>query len=232
MKKVYNYNPYTGQYVSTSEAEIDQLESQIQQQDIFILPANATFEPIPTDLQEDETPVLIDNEWFKIKNYTGMVLYNKQTQEQYIVPRFGIIPDMEKYTTQKPEPNSKWGQETGSWIQDLDKLKAKKNEEIKKAHLDYMNEPKETIYGYFPVSESMVGLLDRLYTYLIESGLEGRNIRDAYNQKTFRTIAEIKDLRLVLGRLQDESFDLKWDLQEQIESADLESIDQIEWKIN
>lgn len=43
MKYVYNYDPDTGEFLKATVAQLDPEESKVQDKDIFLLPANATF---------------------------------------------------------------------------------------------------------------------------------------------------------------------------------------------
>jgi hypothetical protein len=51
--QIYNYNPTTFEFIIESEAALDPMETEIQGQDVFLLPAHATFV---------EAPVAGDNE--------------------------------------------------------------------------------------------------------------------------------------------------------------------------
>lgn len=56
MKYVYQYDEKTKEYLGKAEALLDPLESQLQQKEIYLLPANATFSA--PSLQEGYVSVL------------------------------------------------------------------------------------------------------------------------------------------------------------------------------
>lgn len=61
MKKVYFYDENTKEFVSEENALKDPLESKIQGKDVWLLPANATFdEPLPS---KDGYKVVYNNGW-------------------------------------------------------------------------------------------------------------------------------------------------------------------------
>lgn len=69
MKYVYKYDEKTKEYLGKAEALLDPLETQLQQKEIYLLPADATFSA-PT-LQEGYVSVFKDGAWENIEDNRG-----------------------------------------------------------------------------------------------------------------------------------------------------------------
>ena len=68
MKYVYKYDEKTKEYIGTEQALINPLESELQGKEIYLLPANATFEK--PNLQEDFASVF-NGKWENIEDNRG-----------------------------------------------------------------------------------------------------------------------------------------------------------------
>lgn len=69
MKYVYKYDEKTKEYLGKAEALLDPLETQLQQKEIYLLPADATFiAPTP---QEGYVSVFKENVWENIEDNRG-----------------------------------------------------------------------------------------------------------------------------------------------------------------
>lgn len=69
MKYVYKYDEKTKEYLGKTEALLDPLETQLQQKEIYLLPADATFSA-PT-LQEGYVSVFKEGAWENIEDNRG-----------------------------------------------------------------------------------------------------------------------------------------------------------------
>jgi hypothetical protein len=69
MKYVYKYDEKTKEYLGKAEALLDPLETQLQQKEIYLLPADATFSA-PT-LQEGYVSVFAEGAWKNIEDNRG-----------------------------------------------------------------------------------------------------------------------------------------------------------------
>ena len=69
MKYVYKYDEKTKEYLGKAEALLDPLETQLQQKEIYLLPADATFSA-PT-LQEGYVSVFKEGDWENIEDNRG-----------------------------------------------------------------------------------------------------------------------------------------------------------------
>lgn len=69
MKYVYKYDEKTKEYLSKTEALLDPLETQLQQKEIYLLPADATF--IAPALQEGYVSVFKEGAWKNLEDNRG-----------------------------------------------------------------------------------------------------------------------------------------------------------------
>lgn len=69
MKYVYKYDEKTKEYLGKAEALLDPLETQLQQKEIYLLPADATFSA--PALQEGYVSVFKDGAWENIEDNRG-----------------------------------------------------------------------------------------------------------------------------------------------------------------
>jgi hypothetical protein len=69
MKYVYKYDEKTKEYLGKAEALLDPLETQLQQKEIYLLPADATF--IAPALQEGYVSVFKEGAWENLKDNRG-----------------------------------------------------------------------------------------------------------------------------------------------------------------
>lgn len=69
MKYVYKYDEKTKEYLGKAEALLDPLETQLQQKEIYLLPADATFSA-PT-LQEGYVSVFKEGAWENVEDNRG-----------------------------------------------------------------------------------------------------------------------------------------------------------------
>lgn len=69
MKYVYKYDEKTKEYLGKAEALLDPLETQLQQKEIYLLPAAATF--IAPALQEGYVSVFKEGAWENIEDNRG-----------------------------------------------------------------------------------------------------------------------------------------------------------------
>lgn len=67
--QVYKYDEQTKEYIGTEQALINPLESELQGKEIYLLPANATFEK--PNLQDGFTSVFNGTQWENIEDNRG-----------------------------------------------------------------------------------------------------------------------------------------------------------------
>lgn len=70
MKSVYFYDEKTKEYSYEGYAQLDPLESEIQGREIYLLPANATFEK-PFEKKDGWTQFWEDEKWVEIEDFRG-----------------------------------------------------------------------------------------------------------------------------------------------------------------
>lgn len=65
--KVYKFDPETKEYKTTENAMLDPLESQLQQKDVYLMPANATF--IAPDIKQGYAAVWNGEGWDMVEDH-------------------------------------------------------------------------------------------------------------------------------------------------------------------
>ena len=63
--KIYHYDPNTKEYLGSSDARLDPLESSKQQGPIYLIPANATT-IVPPPIPEGKTVLLDNKTWIEV----------------------------------------------------------------------------------------------------------------------------------------------------------------------
>lgn len=114
----YKYNEQTKEYIGTEEALLDPLETEQQGENIYLLPANATF-TAPTEPQDGYVNVWNGTAWEQVEDNRGVEYW--LPEDTYGAParemkELGALP--EGATTTAPEKT-------------LDELKADKLEALK-----------------------------------------------------------------------------------------------------
>lgn len=115
---VYKYDEKTKEYIGTEEALLDPLETEQQEKEVYLLPANATF-TAPTEPQDGYVNVWNGEDWQEVEDHRGVEYW--LPEDTYGAParemkELGALP--EGATTTAPEKT-------------LDELKADKLEALK-----------------------------------------------------------------------------------------------------
>lgn len=100
---VYKYDEKTKEYISTEEALLDPLETEQQEKEVYLLPANATFTE-PTEAQEGYVNVWNGEAWQEVEDNRGVEYW--LPEDTYGAParemkELGTLP--EGATTTAPE---------------------------------------------------------------------------------------------------------------------------------
>lgn len=135
--KVYNYDKYTKEYISSEVAFKDIVASKREGKDIFLIPAFSTTVE-PPSLSEDENKVLVWNgeQWVKKDDYRGRVIYNVETGEQKVVESIGPLP-LGYSLNNKPTLNQLKAQYLGLLKVNIDKYLSNNIIEIPKVKLSF-----------------------------------------------------------------------------------------------
>lgn len=91
---VYKYNE-NGEYIGTEEALLDPLETKQQGENIYLLPANATFTE-PTDAQEGYVNVWNGEAWEQVEDNRGVEYWlseDKFGAPARVMKELGALPD-------------------------------------------------------------------------------------------------------------------------------------------
>jgi len=129
MKKVYNYDPQTFEFIGDSIAQLDPLESEKKGKEIYLLPANATFTKAPS-VKENEVAVFNPNtnRWSKKSDYRGTEYWDKKGNRYVIneigktVPKTALLKDPNSVDNEKNIFNMKRREAYGSIGEQLDML--------------------------------------------------------------------------------------------------------------
>lgn len=96
MTKIYNYSPFTGEYIDSSEAIISPLEP-----DVILVPANATIKEPPA-APKGKIAIFKNTDWELFSNFRG-VTYWMPDFSQHLMESFGDL--LEGASTIPPENN-------------------------------------------------------------------------------------------------------------------------------
>jgi hypothetical protein len=88
---LYHYHPETLEFVGSSEAKIDPLETKVQGKNIYLKPAYCTETP-PIKFKENENVIYEDSRWKKVKDFRGKVFYDKNNIE-YHIDKLDVSPE-------------------------------------------------------------------------------------------------------------------------------------------
>jgi hypothetical protein len=69
--EIYNYDSETKEYLNSNEANIDPLETQLQGEDVFLLPAFATYDEPPTADENEKAVFGEDENWSVVSDHRG-----------------------------------------------------------------------------------------------------------------------------------------------------------------
>ena len=137
----YKYDTETKEYVGKITAQLDPLESKIQGKEIYLLPANSTFEKPPVT-GDKEIVIFENNNWIKKADYRDDVFYDTATQERHEIKEIGIIP-LENWTDKAPTDNKAvWN--GNNWEIPFAVKKERKTAEIQSKSNTLMAETKKT----------------------------------------------------------------------------------------
>jgi len=87
---IYRYDGTTGEYLGTSEARLDPLESQNTGKDVYLIPANATTDA-PATAGENQAAVYSGGKWSLVDDYRGQKYWNKDTGAVVTIEDLGAV---------------------------------------------------------------------------------------------------------------------------------------------
>ena len=180
---VYNYDKITKEFLNTSHANIDILESEKQGKEVYILPAHATFKA-PPQKQEGYTSCFSSQKdnWEKVEDHRGQIVYNKDDLSEYVIEEIGPVPPA-YFVTKPVAPNKYMEWRDRQYVypeitklkqqvkQDLDLAYEQKLQELHKVGKYYVQAAWATIYTNTLVAiqqdEAADGKLDNVYNILL-----------------------------------------------------------------
>jgi len=97
---IYRYHPDTYEYLGTSGARIDPLETAKRGEEVYLIPANATPDQ-PPQAGANQAARRISSAWELVDDYRGQEYWHKDTGEKITITDLGVtIPD--EYPLQAP----------------------------------------------------------------------------------------------------------------------------------
>lgn len=126
--EIHHYHPETGEFCGTDQASIDPLESEKRGKEIYLLPANATTSPPPTE-KEGYARCFLRGEWTQVEDHRGRDLYLKSdgSHAGTVSILFDVFPD--EYTLLTPCEFPKWNGE--GWVTDEIAKTSAENQKVK-----------------------------------------------------------------------------------------------------
>ena len=111
MKLVYNFKKNTGEYINSSQARIDPLETKKQGKPIYLLPGFATFDKPPI-AKKNEVAVFREGKWEKVIDKRGISYWDENNIE-YIIS--DIETDIPPMCSLKPRPDENYIMGVNGW---------------------------------------------------------------------------------------------------------------------
>lgn len=213
--QVYKYDEKTKEYIGTEQALIDPMETELQGKEIYLLPANATFEK--PNLQEGFASVWNGTQWENIEDNRGKEYW--LADDEYGTPaktmkELGAFPACAVFTA--PQKT-------------LEQLKADKINELKTIRDNEEVQPIAYNGNLFDFDEKA---RDRINSAIIALSITGQSIAWTTADNT-EVMVNADDLRGVIAAVAMRSNELhvKYrQLKEQLEACTTkEQLEKIEW---
>lgn len=124
--KAYLYNAITKEYISEVDRQLDQLETQKNKIDTYLMPANTT-DISPPDSVSGKARVFDGSKWIQKTDKRGETYYDKATCEAVVVSDIGTLPS--SLTSKIPASNydewidSEWIKNEATELADLKSIK-------------------------------------------------------------------------------------------------------------
>ncbi len=110
---IYHYHPDTFEYLVSSEAKIDPLETDKAGENVYLIPANATDKEPPV-FTSNQIPVMVNGNWEIKEDHRGKIVYDKATAQELTISEIGEIPA--DFTLLVPCKYPKW--DGTKWVED------------------------------------------------------------------------------------------------------------------
>ncbi len=102
---IYRYSKKTGEYLATKAANLDPRESIISGEDVYLLPANATFTapPMLGTISANQVAIWQGSSWGLEADYRGMVYYLAD-RSKHTIKEIGVSPPADALPERPPRP--------------------------------------------------------------------------------------------------------------------------------
>lgn len=227
--KYYTYDEQTKEFLFSGECEIDTLETKRQGENVYLLPANSTFEE---PLKSKEGFAIVYNDgWKYIVDYRGKKYIKDNTvKEVKELGDFKILTD-----EQLKKINS------GDLIIENNKLKEKPLEELKEEKREEINAAREEARktegaeydgDIFDVDEtSQSNILAQIKVAELLKDTEATYIyRSKTNTDHLLNVTELQELGLSIAQKVNAIYAKSWELKAKVDSATTaEEVEAIKW---
>ena len=88
MQQVHNYDPITFEYAGSDKAQIDPMETKVQEKEVYMVPANATLE-VPHIETPNTANVFKEGKWELVTDLRGTEYFLPNDSEKYIIDSIG-----------------------------------------------------------------------------------------------------------------------------------------------
>ncbi len=134
--KIYNYHSNTKEFIGESYAQLDPLETELQNKNIYLTPKYATTENPP--IVKVEEVAVFENGWVIKEDHRGKTVFDTATAEPMVIDQIGPMPV--GFTLEIPMSGFVLWNGT-KWVIDTDKKNKalndeKVNKEIRKIAID------------------------------------------------------------------------------------------------
>ncbi|MCX5828772.1 MAG: hypothetical protein NTV58_12355 [Deltaproteobacteria bacterium] len=89
--KIYHWHPDTYEYLGTSEARIDPLETAKTRETVYMIPAHATPDQPPQTGANQAARRINNDAWEVVDDYRGQEYWDKDTGEKITITALGVI---------------------------------------------------------------------------------------------------------------------------------------------
>lgn len=167
--RIYNYNPFTFEFTTDAEADLNPAATKIEGHDVYMLPANATYDE-PPKTNKNQVAVFENNGWQIKSDFRGMYQVNSDMIPSKIT-EIGDVP--EGYAVATEAQAQKIVEDDLYYIVDNGELIVNPNYEAEKAarEQDRINKLKMTALDFIGVLVAFGLTLEQINDYL-ESNLE------------------------------------------------------------
>lgn len=99
---IYNYDRITGEYIGSSKAPIDIIETEKAGKDVYVKPSYSTFTE-PPKTEKNEVSIFLEDLWIIKKDFRGSIYYDNIGTKYVIEQINDTLPNWAVLTSPPPE---------------------------------------------------------------------------------------------------------------------------------